>query len=328
MAAAAADAGSCTSQSPQPDAKRKFHPGHYVAIGRSELRKGFDAALRNVMDSGVVGVQLRYRWADLEPQQDRYDFAPIARDLASAKRVGLQLVALVEDKSFRDEVPTPQYLQEKYTLRSRNKGFTAVRWDAFVNQRFRKLVDELGREFDCDPSFEGVAFQETALSLDESELSAAGYTPEKYRDALVQQLRSATRSLPRSRVFWYMNFLPRKQDYIRDIANDVAGTGVVMGGPDVLPENQALARRVYPFYSEFRGRMKLFGSMQRNSFRHMRTAAAPGAAGYWSMADLFEYARDKLHVDYVFWDYRPTRAPGDTGDWGDVQAVIRSHPTF
>ena len=58
-------------------------------------------------------------------------------------------------------------------------------------------------------------------------------------------------SVPRSRVFWYMNFLPGRQDYIGDIASALVGTGVVMGGPDVLPDNPALARRVYPFYDKF-----------------------------------------------------------------------------
>ena len=68
---------------------------------------------------------MRYRWADLEPSEGQYEFAPIARDLDAAKNAGVQLVAMVEDKSFKDESPAPEYLQAKYTLRNRSGGYTA-----------------------------------------------------------------------------------------------------------------------------------------------------------------------------------------------------------
>ena len=108
-----------TSRISEPD--RKFHPGHYVAIGKAEGAK----AITKAANKGVTGVQLRYRWAILEPEEGRYDFSAIARDLAAAKRAGLQLVVMVEDKSFDHEVPTPAYLQDKHTVATRNRGFTA-----------------------------------------------------------------------------------------------------------------------------------------------------------------------------------------------------------
>jgi len=327
----------CPSPGPaRLDAERKYHPGHYVSIGRAQSRKGnFPTALGD----GVRGIQLRYRWADLEPRQDHYDFSAVEQALATVARANLQLVVMIEDKSFRDESPLPAYLQERYGVQA-NHGFMARRWDPYVIERMNRLVEAFGRRLDCNPNLEGVAFQETALGLDAAQLEAQGYTPEKYRDALVTMLRSAAESLPTSRVFWYMNFLPRKQDYIADVAREVAGTGVVMGGPDILPDNPALERRVYPFYEDFRGRMKLFGSMQNDSYRHPRGGgkvkgkgygvefknAEVGPAGYWSMEDLFEFARDRLHVNYIFWQYRMTPEPPDTHDWSDAREVIARHP--
>ena len=320
-----------------PEAERKYHPGHYVSIGRAELRKGVNTALGD----GVRGIQLRYRWADLEPTEDQYDFSTVARDLGNAGKANLQFVAMIEDKTFQDESPLPEYLQERYSVRGK-RGYTAMRWDPYVVERMSKLVQAFGRQFDCDPNLEGIAFQETALSLEASQLERSGYTPEKYRDALVKVLRSASDSLPRSRVFWYMNFLPGNQDYIADIARDLAGTGVVMGGPDILPDNQALERRVYPFYAEFQGRLKLFGSMQNDSYRHPRgggkvkgkgagsqdAEVGAGPAGYWSMEDLYAFARDRLHVNYIFWEYRTKRQPPDSHDWSDAREVIARHPTL
>jgi hypothetical protein len=319
----AATAACAAPNSPLPDAQRKFHPGHYVSIGRVEAPNGFSAAL----GKGITGVQMRYRWAQLEPEQDHYDFAGIARDLDAAKSAGVQLVVLIEDKSFTDDVPTPPYVAEKYTVRNHNRGYSTLRWDPYVVERLEQLVAKLGAQFDCNPNFEGVAFQESSPSLDDSELDATGYTPEKYRDALIALLRSASNSVPTSRVFWYMNFLPRNQRYVGDIANAVIGTGVAMGGPDILPDNRALQKRVYPYYDEFRGRLKLFNSMQHNSYRH-RHGGNESSGGYWSMDDLFQFARTKLHVDYLFWDYHTQRVPPDSHNWDDAREVIGRNPTF
>lgn len=325
LAAEDPGASSCPAPAkPIPEQQRKFHPGHYVSVGRTELPNG----IAGVVSKGVTGVQMRYRWAELEPAEGQYQFAAIARDLQAARSAGVQLVVLVEDKSFKDDQPTPEYLQSKYTLRNHNGGYTALRWDPRVSDRLRQLVAKLGAQFDCDPNFEGLAFQETSPSLDEDALDASGYTPEKYRDTLISLLRSASASLPRSRVFWYMNFLPRNQRYIGEIASELIGTGVVMGGPDVLPDNRALSKRVYPYYDEFRGRLKLFNSMQHNSFRHRHGGNGGGSGGYWSMEELFLFARDKLHVDYLFWDYHTERRPPDSHDWSDAREVIARYPVF
>ena len=322
---AAATGAACRSVAPLAETGRKFHPGHYVTIGRHELRSGIN--VNAVLGKGVTGVQMRYAWADLEPEEGRYDFAPIARDLETVSRAGLQLVAVIQDKSFNNEVPTPEYLRDQRTLRAK-RGYTALRWDPVVVERMNRLVAELGEAFDCHPNLEGIGFQETALSLDEQTMQQAGYSPEKYRDAIERVLAGATRSLPRSRVFWYMNFLPGQQQYIAEIAENVAGTGVVMGGPDILPDNPALTRRTYPLYDRFSRRMKLFGSMQHDSYRHPRAARTQGDDEYWSMEDLFVFARDELHVDYVFWEYRTRRQPANSRDWAEAREVIARHPDF
>lgn len=322
--AAPAVPAECPAAAPQKESERKYHPGHYVTIGRHELRSGVN--VNAVLGEGVTGIQLRYRWSDLERERDRYDFTQIRRDLDTVAKNGLQLVAVIEDKSFNGEMPTPAYLQDGYTLRGK-RGYTAKRWDPFVVDRMGRLVAALGAEFDCHPNLEGIAFQETALSVDDSVLHANGYTPQAYRDALQRQLRAATASLPRSRVFWYMNFLPGQQEYIGEIAAGLVGSGLVMGGPDILPDNDALARRSYPLYERFRGQMKLFGSMQPDSYRHPRKAAASGD-DFWSMEELFVFARDRLHVDYVFWEYRARRQPSNSRDWTEAREVIARHPSF
>lgn len=306
------------------ESARKFHPGHYVSIAKLTAAKG----VRTVKEPGVTGVQLRYRWSELEPREGSYDFDVIGRDLESARRSGLQLVAMIEDKSFDRRMPTPPDLAGQ-TVPTRNRGFTAIRWDPKVEQRFTRLLAALGDRFDCDPNFEGIALQESAPSLDPTTLLQTNYTPEKYRDVLQRTLESASASFPTSRIFWYMNYLPGGQQYIADIARASVGSGVVMGGPDVLPESATLSRRVYPLYQEFKGRLKLFGAMQFDSFRHRRSGGpASDGSSYWSMDDMYAFARDKLHVDYLFWDYRPGGDPKGGRSWNDASKVIAAHPTL
>ena len=102
------------------------------------------------------------------------------------------------------------------------------------------------------------------MSLDPPTLKTVGYTPEKYRDALISMLTASSKSLPTSRVFWCMNFLPGNQSYIGTIASAVAPLGVAMGAPDVWPDNQSLESAAYPYYPQFAGRMPLFGQVEHS----------------------------------------------------------------
>ena len=43
---------------------------------------------------------------------------------------------------------------------------------------------------------------------------------------------------------------------------------------------------------------------------------------------MFLFARDRLHVDYLFWEYRTKRQPADSRDWNDAREVIARYPTF
>ncbi len=231
----------------------------------------------------------------------------------------------IEDKSFTDVNPAPEYLLP-LSAPNRKGGFTLMRWNPEVYEAMQALFAAVGGEFDCDPHFEGIAIQESAPGLDKSVLKKYAYTPEKYRDALIEVLVSAADSMPNSNVFWYMNFLPGKQAYLTDIAAAAAAKGVAMGGPDVLPDTDSLKKRVYPLYDQFAGKMTLFSSMQFDSYAHPH--AVPAETRYWTMQEMFEFARDELHVTYLFWNLKTWRKPKDSYDWSDALPVIGANPAF
>lgn len=304
-------------------ADRKYHPGHYV----STYKVDGPAAMIEAIKPGVVGMQRRYTWRELEPTPGHYDFSAIKADLDLLSGQGMRLVVLIEDKAFMKNVrPTPAYLKD-YSLLNRTGGYTVMRWSPYVVTRMKALLDAMGKQFDANPYFEGVAIQETALSMTPALLSDNGYTPEKYRDALIAIITGAAQSFPTSRVFWYMNFLTGKQSYIGDIATAVAPYDVIMGGPDVLPDDYSLQKLTYPFYTKFAGKMKLFGSMQFASYRspHKDTKTANK---YWTMDEMFRYARDNLHVNYVFWNRKFKANPLGSSAWPDAIPVIGANPVF
>ena len=233
----------------------------------------------------------------------------------------MHIIAMIEDKTFKNEKAGPAYL-DSYEIKNNLNGFTLMRWSPVVVDRFNALIKALGSQVDGNNNFEGIATQETALSMAPATANAHGYTPEKYRDAYINMLTTASNSLPKSRVFWLMNFFPGHQDYIGVIASKVASHGVIMGGPDVWPDNKSLQSRVYPYYTQFAGKMPLFGQVESVCYSepHMTSGYK---TKYWTMLELYTYAMSKMHVNYMFW-VRITKSPAY--NWTDALPVISSHP--
>ena len=303
------------------EAARKYHPGHYIAVMRGDdSHTTMTASIR----PGVTGIMKRYTWRSLEPTQGAYDFSEIRRDLDWAAAYGMRLVVMVEDKTFTLERPTPAYL-DSLTLRNRAGGYTALRWNATVVARMQALLTALGR-FDSHWAFEGVALQETAPGFNDDVLNNYGYTPEKYRDAYIAVLTTGANAMPGSRMFWFMNFFPRRQEYIASIANAVYSKGVIMGGPDVMPDDRALRERTYPFYGQFKDKMPLFGQVESICYAHLHQTSGYSTK-YWTMPELFRYARDELHVDYMFWVRIPRPPASGAYDWTDAIPVIGNNPS-
>lgn len=303
---------------------RKFNPGQYTVLLYSNRDQRYmDEAARQ---PGTTGIMKKYRWRELEPTQGSYNFSGIQADLNWAQAYGMRLIIMIEDKTFKLERPNPAYLD---TLAPRNSGggYSTVRFHPTVVTRYKALVTALGQRFDSHPNFEGIAQQESALSLDAATLDRYGYTPEKYRDALIASLGYALVVMPRSRVFWYQNFIVRNQSYIGSVAAALGPKGLVMAGPDVLPDRKILVDMSYPFFRQFYGKMHLGIQAEDICYKHPH-ATAGYATKYWTPGELFRYARDNLQVDYMFWVRIPQEQAVDAYDWYDALKVVQANPAF
>jgi hypothetical protein len=299
----------------------KFHPGHYVSMNEGDG----PAQMLDAIRPGVRGLNRRYYWKDLEPTAGNYDFSAIQADLKLAAKNGVQLIAMIMDKSFTASLnPVPRYLAN-YTWAVAGGGHVAQRWSPYVVRRLALLTGALGKAFDGNPHFEGIAFQETSLGLTNAAAAASGYTPEGYRDALIQILKNAREALPTSQVFWYMNFIEGNNALLGDIASAIVPFKIAMGGPDILPDNWSLNYWSYPFYRQYAGRLVLFGSVQNVSYSHLH-ASGWYPTKYWTMGELYWWAKTQLGVSYVFWNRKMTASPSDAYDWWDALPVIRYNP--
>jgi hypothetical protein len=311
------------------NAEKKFHPGHYVCIGP---RTGLDEIL-DLDEPALQGAIKRYFWRDLEPERGAYDFSEIEADLQRFELLGKQLIVFIMDKSFSAKSALPSYLRGYETLAGTD-DYSPIRWHPVMIERFTALGRAIGARFDALESFEGMAMQESCLTITEEGYGKFGYSPPKYADSLIDILRGWQAALPRSRVFWYANFFPGGNEYLHRIADALQGSGMVMGGPDILPYNPELAEASYPMYEEYRDRLPLFCSAQGDSYKHHKNDTRVGILepvhpeGYLSMEEIFLFARDSLHVRYLFWDYEKEPTEPGQRTYDDALAVMRKSPSF
>ncbi len=300
---------------------RNNNPGQYLM-----LMSGNDSqtAMKKFMVPGIRGFQKRYYWRGLEPTKDSYDFTELASDIAWCAANGMLLVAMIQDKSFSPVHPLPKGMEALEipnhvgtTGLPGTPGYTAKRWDPLYVSQFDKLMAKL-QQFDGQAGFGGIATCETSLSLDMSVLTQHGYTPELYKASYLTTLGTAAKDLPRSNIYWTMNFLVKNQGYLADIADAVRAFGVQMGGPDCLPNNASLVTAAYPLYSQFKGRMRLFIQVSPPGY------AVPDddGSGLMSMTDIFNFAKDNLFVNTMFW----YPIAGGTQNWNDAVPVIAANP--
>jgi hypothetical protein len=324
LALTRADAcGGAPAAQPFAGATRKYHPGHYIA-----LLPGWDAqsVMATSIKPGVVGFMKRYDWPVLEPTPGVYQLAEIQSDLAWAKAHGMQLIVMVGDKTFVKQLPTPPDL-DQYTAKNHGGGYTTLRWVTVVETRFQNLLTAIGAKFDSTSSFEGIATEETAPGLYYPILKAHGYTPQKYLAYYTTLLPALAKSMPTSRVFWFMNFFPVTQSDIAVIAKQVAPLGVLMGGPDVWPDNPNLESEAYPYYNQFEGKMPLFGQVEESNYSlpHLTSGYS---TKYWTPQELFNFAVHNMHVNYMIWAHLPTPTVPGAYDWLNALPVIAANPSF
>lgn len=275
----------------------KWHPGHYVMFGTDDTRA---QVLRNIAEVGdesaIKGVQVRVRWHDLETSKGVYDFSALDAYLTKVKAqpTRKQLVVRVIDRSFYTGVSSgivPSYLLSstyKGGIVPTKTGYVARLWEPAVMDRLIALHSAIGRRYDDDVRFEGLATEETTLSLDAP--FPAGYShaalAAQYR-RLVTAVRAAA---PRSNFFLYTNWIG-SADLMDGLMQTLGAERGAAGGSNIFPGSKTLGQRVWTgeFGADYRWLLALSSSVEGGEL----TEHTPQQIANWAF--------NELRLSHVFW---------------------------
>jgi len=288
---------------------------NFIFFGRERQRIAEPAFLRN---ENIAGAQLKYTWRELEPQRDRYELLPLLDDLAFLERHGKRLFVQLQDVSFSEEVPVPDYLRtdpalgggvaRKYEYEGDDEseakfdGWAARRWDPAVRARFIKLLDVLGKEVDA--RIEGLSLPETSVGFGESgKLHPTGFTYETYLEGVKKIMSGARKAFPRSVVIQYANFMPgewlpgTERGYLRAVYAHAERIGVGVGGPDLRPHRKGQQNHSYPLIAARGPKTPAGVAVQDGNLEDVDPATGQPV----TVAELHRFAQDRLRLDYIFW---------------------------
>jgi hypothetical protein len=291
-------------------------PRNFIFVNQERQRITGAAFLGN---ASVAGAQIKYTWRELEPERDQYDFRPLLDDLAFLEQHGKRLFVQLQDVSFEDSVVVvPDYLRQDSTFsggvarkweyqgndesRARPEGWVARRWDPAVRARLIRLLQLLGRA--VDGRIEGLNLPETSIDFGTSgRLHPKGFTYAGYVDGVKAIMSAAHEAFPHSRVIQYANFMPGEwlpwtdHGYLRAIYAHAESIGVGVGGPDLLPFRKGQLHHSYPLIAA-RGPRTVAGLAVQDGNLDEKD---PATGRKVTVAELYRFATDRLHLDYIFW---------------------------
>lgn len=244
--------------------------------------------------------------------RDRYELGPVLE--AHGKRLFVQL----QDVSFDARLNVPDYLVEdpafsggsarQYETHGSEDsdatfdGWVARRWEPAVRARFAKLLQALGREL--DGKIEGINLPETAVGFGESgRLHPDGFTYEGYFEGVKATMTSAREAFSHSTVIQYANFMPGEalpwddKGYLRGVYEHAENAGVGVGGPDLLPHRQGQRTHSLPLIAARGPEVTAGLAVQWGNLEDVN----PDTGLPVTVGELYEFARDSLRLDYIFW---------------------------
>jgi len=288
---------------------------HFMYVARDRGRLRGHAMLD---EPRIAGAQVMYLWSALEPARDQYDFSAIEADLEFLQAHGKALFVQLQDATFFNLYqPAPAYLLSgefdggavpQYNDDGDPEGWTVKRWNPAVQERFGKLLDALGRQF--DGRIEGINLQESAIGVTAEQDPT--FSPPAYAQALRHRMRALKSAFPRSVTMQYANFMPGEwlpwedEGYLRGLYRYGDEIGVGLGGPDLMVRRRGQLNHTIAMMHEHDYSVPLGIAVQDGNY--IGQTGADGAIADEIRRErrnlvpmLYEFARDFLRVDYLFW---------------------------
>jgi hypothetical protein len=272
----------------------QFHPGYYAFFGTWD-----EIPLSVLVNEDFVGAKILYRWRDLEPAPNTYDFSSIEEDLAKLREAGKQLWIQIEYTQWNGagEPKTPEYMWSdpsyggaspyygNYRRSIAEGGWHPMFWNGKVQSQLLALIKALGNRFSSEPNIEGIALGETSIEV------ADGFTCKDFlqfsKDAAI-----AAKSAFRSKITMQMvNFACFD---LLEFMQWAENRGMGLGTPDIYVFKNFLVESVYPKMYESRNVVPMgpdvqWGNYDRNNM---------------TVREIRDFAISAMDPWYMFWQIR------------------------
>jgi hypothetical protein len=270
------------------------------------------------------GAQIMYPWEQLEPEKGQYDFSIIQEDYDYLLSHGKKLFIQLQDATFNPKYNgIPAYLlteefdggsTPQFNDHGVAEGWVAKRWNSKVQNRFALLLEALGKEF--DGKVEGINLQESAIGVN-SEIDST-FTPGLYTESLKINMLALKKAFPQSTTMQYANFMPGEwlpwedKGYLLSIYQYGQEIGVGLGGPDLMVQREGQLNHTLAMMHEYDYTVPIGIAIQDGNYTG-KTGADPdynehednGLNEYENIVPLLHaFAKDFLHVSYMFWVYQ------------------------
>ena len=73
--------------------------------------------------------------------------------------------------------------------------------------------------------------------------------------------------------------------------------------------------------------MPMFGQVEGMVYRHLHETSGY-TTKYWTMTELYKFAKTDMHANYMFWVRLPKPDPADSNDYYDALPVIQAYPAI
>jgi hypothetical protein len=313
----------------------KWHPGHYVWVSGPGYPSKVESAAFGLLnatakDANVAGVQIIFKWSELEGSKGDYSAGFAAIDRLLAKLASLpnpkRLMISVIERSFGTAGGgPPNGLLPQYILDMPNGYAVAApgsSWSGALNaiarldnpavmDRLIALAQAYGQRYNSNP------LVEMYTPMDESAVSGgAGLNFSSYVTQIQRLYAATSQAWPNTLVRWRLNFAPNEDAMLTLMSFARTLPNSAIGGPDPeiplpLPSSYPSSVRVIQANMMFRG-LQPISSAAIQKYEDLRgkmpwvgeyQGAPRFGAGYVLPNDFGNYEINVMHASHLVYLY-------------------------
>ena len=218
----------------------KWHPGHYeISDNGASLAERLVYIDELEGESAVLGLSVRYFWADFESTEGVYDFSTLTSLLTRSELRGKRLMLELWTRKFGTSSQSgivPDYIRNidgpDTGLFPTSGGFAAKIWDSRIMDRLIALWEAMALVFDAEPKFEMISPSETAQG---NGTAGTGYTAAKFVTQNLRLMVAGRAAWPKTNLRYMGNFLTSGSNaQAITLMEGVKNNQWTIGGPDIF----------------------------------------------------------------------------------------------